>query len=151
MNTLNTKFRINHKLNNSYIVDYFQASGMPINETFIEKFSSIRDQIPLYNGNDKNTVIGIKDTLLKLGFKYGYKTFLAHEVVDYKKGNCLGLPIFISALKAEFGKVPNLKVIVSPQEVTYEDEQDLLEDLENSTHKLHQELIKMQRGMKRIK
>jgi len=131
MNNINIKHTTNNMLNNSCIVDYFQASGIPINETFIEKFSSIRDQIPEYNGDDVNTVIGIKDTLLKLGFKYGYKTFLAHEVVDYKMGNCLGLPILISALQAEFEKVPNIKVIVSPQEVTYEDEQDLLEDLKN--------------------
>ena len=96
--------------------EYLKVSGSDNDDTNVQKYNYILKKIPNQIGDGIASAIKVKEILMDVGFVYDYDIFLAQELMEHKKGNCLGLPLLIVSLLKDTGNDAKLRVIVSPRD-----------------------------------
>lgn len=111
------------------LLDYLEASGTPKDAESLQLIRQIHARVPDPGGVSRDDIVAIKNQLESMGFEYDWFTFCARDVLTRRKGNCLGLPLLIAGLYLKLGGSVKLRVIVSPQDFTFENESLVLSDL----------------------
>jgi tetratricopeptide (TPR) repeat protein len=110
-----------------YIEEFIDASGS--DPETINLFDRL--PVPEVSGSLKDAVLLVKSHIMKtLGFQYDDSSFMAHDVLSNKRGNCLGLPLLISSILHGHGYEPHHKIIVTPRDATFRLERRFFEKLE---------------------
>src|SRR3989344_4982998 len=97
---------------------WLESSDAP--EGTKDKFTDLVSKIPKLPNNPKHAAIVVKEALSKGGFNYNQEYFLAQDVLNSRRGNCLGLPLLIGSILDEKLFAPRFGVVVNPQDYVYE-------------------------------
>lgn len=101
----------------TFIDKYVEASGA--NPEVITKFYILNSQIPKLSDDSRTAAIQVKEYIYKLGFQYGGSAFKIQDMLEQKRGNCLGLPLLIGTILGERGFTPRFKIVTGPRDFTY--------------------------------
>ncbi len=74
---------------------------------------------PKLSQNPKEAFSQIRQILIDNGFEYNNRVFMLGDVVQSKKGNCLGLSLLFGAVLAEQGFDVSYELAVNPQDAHY--------------------------------
>lgn len=115
------------------IDSYINASGVKDKEALVREYESLKQGMPELSKDSYKAALQVKDYLVSKGFDYDASKFKANDVIKSKGANCLGFPLLIGSLMAEQGHDARYKLIVSPQDYTYQDEtENILPELKDS-------------------
>lgn len=114
----------------SLAVSYNEASGRK--RKTLESFKDLARGISLPT-NEHDAAVSLKENLRKLGFSYDPLTFRLDEILETRKGNCLGIPVLMAAIMEEKGYSPKLRIIVNPKDAVYHDEHRTLTRINEET------------------
>ena len=130
-------------MNDSLIDNYVAASGADYStaQDFRFLLRDIKTQLPTVSRDPKQAVAQIRRELLKTWGRrnsnvYRIDSFTLQDVLNGRKGNCLGLPLLIGAIMAEYGITPKFQVLVRPQDVRKDLEDKFYGDLSSGHHEV---------------
>lgn len=83
------------------------------------KFDKFVDRIPRLSGDSYESACQVYDALRQQGFDYDAKTFMAQDVLGNKRGNCLGMPLFMASVLDAKGIDGGVNVVVNPHDLFY--------------------------------
>jgi hypothetical protein len=121
------------KMTPSRIDHYIAMSGAADSAGTRLLFNNLLEESRTHLGDRSVDFPSLKEMLSACGFTYAYNVFRADEVLSQRKGNCLGTPLLLGCLAAEFGLNCGFRIIVSPQDAIYNDELTFFEDLKRNT------------------
>jgi len=110
-----------------HIDQYIEASGAPAE--IKGEFDELVRGLPDLSKDPKTAAIQVKEFLQNTGFSYDLESFTAQDVLGGRKGNCLGFPLLMGALLGEHGFRPGYQIIVTPRDMTYKEESEFFENL----------------------
>ncbi len=114
---MNTEIEKNEKYFDVY--DKLLADYQPIKNGSREKILEFFRSFPDLPTDPSEAFAFIQDNLKTQGFTYENETFLLEDVIENKKGNCLGLSVLFATILEGKGHNLALEVGVNPQDGHY--------------------------------
>ena len=117
---------------NKYYQLFQKVSDANISD--IEKTQEYFKDLPELPQDAFQAAIAIRHFLIKTGFVYDERVFKLQDMVQQKRGNCLGLSLMIGSLLYERGVQPHYEIITTPKDAVYKQELKLFEELKRGDH-----------------
>ena len=89
---------------------YLEVSGADKGEPYVSRVCELIAHLPELADDDRIALLQIKNALFEAGFPYDQDTFLAQDVITKRRGNCLGLPLFMGVLFADLRRPPGFGI-----------------------------------------
>lgn len=105
---------------------YLEASG---EKTDRAQFDRLVSTLDIGEKDPKKEAIAIRDALWSVGFSYDPEVFTAQDIMQKRRGNCLGLPLLVGAIMGEQGINPEFQILVNPKDAVWKLEQGHIDRL----------------------
>jgi tetratricopeptide (TPR) repeat protein len=100
----------------------------------IEKFKRLVDSLPPLPEDSFDAALTVREHLIKEGWDYDDRFFCLQDILNNKKGNCLGLTLLYGSILRDKGYGVEYEILTGPRDLISKTELKYLEDLEQGDY-----------------